>query len=82
MIAESGYTPQPLAARVRAAARARGARAVTGDFARWGLAAAAGAPWTLAGAHGAFTLQGRNYRYLYHRYKLSWLTERAIEVPA
>jgi len=77
----SGYTPQALGARTRAALRARGVRPVAGALARWGTAAALGAPWTLAGAHGTFELDGQRHRYLYHRYKLSWLTERAVEVP-
>jgi SAM-dependent methyltransferase len=81
MAGSGGYTPQPLAARTRAAVRARGARPVAGDLARWGTAAVAGAPWTLAGAHGTFELDGERHRYLYHRYKRSWLTERAVEVP-
>jgi SAM-dependent methyltransferase len=80
-MASDGYTPQPLGARARAAVQARGLRPVAGDFARWGMAAAAGAPWTLGGAHGTFELQGERHRYLYHRYKLTWLTERAVEVP-
>jgi SAM-dependent methyltransferase len=80
-MAESGYTPQPLGARTRDAAHRRGVRPVTGDVVRWGTRMLAGAPWTLAGSHGAFELQGERHRYLYHRYKRSWLTERAVEVP-
>jgi SAM-dependent methyltransferase len=41
----------------------------------------AGAPWTLRGRRGSFELQGDSYPYLFHRYKLSWLTERSVEVP-
>jgi SAM-dependent methyltransferase len=76
-----GYRPQALAERTRDAAHARGGRAVTGDLARWATRALAGAPWTLPGAHGSFAFQGERHRYLYGRYKLSWLTERAVEVP-
>lgn len=76
-----GYTPQALGARTRAAVQARGVRPVAGDLARWGTAAVLGAPWTLRGAHATFELAGERHRYLYHRYKLSWLTERAVEVP-
>jgi SAM-dependent methyltransferase len=80
-MAESGYRPQPLGPRTRDAARRRGVRPVTGDVVRWGTRMLAGAPWTLAGSHGSFELQGERHRYLYHRYKRSWLTERAVEVP-
>jgi SAM-dependent methyltransferase len=54
---------------------------VVGDYARFFSGLAAGLPWTLAGAHGAFEFRGRRYPYLYHRYKHTWLTERAVEVP-
>ncbi len=81
MAQTSGYTPQPLAVRTREAMRRRGLGPVAGDLARWAMAAVAGAPWTLAGAHGTFELKGERHRYLYHRYKRSWLTERAVEVP-
>jgi SAM-dependent methyltransferase len=78
---DDGYTPEPLGARTRRAARARGPRPVTGDLSRWAGRALAGAPWTLAGSHGRFELQDAQYEYLFHRYKRTWLTERAIEVP-
>jgi hypothetical protein len=71
----AGYAPTGLADRVRAAARDRGARAVAGEFARWGLELATG------GSRGQFTLEGRSYPYLAHRYKRTWVTERAVEVP-
>ena len=61
--------------------RARGARAVAGDIAGWGSAAVAGLPWTLFGARGQFSFEGQDYDYLFDRYKLTWLTERAVEVP-
>jgi SAM-dependent methyltransferase len=80
-VSEAGYTPQSLPARTRRALAARGLRAVAGDLARWGADAAVGLPWTLAGAHGGFELAGERYPYLAHRYKLTWLTERAVEVP-
>jgi SAM-dependent methyltransferase len=78
---ESGYTPQRFGERTRAAIAARGAQAVAGDLARWGVAGVLGAPWTLRGEHGSFELRGERHPYLFHRYKLSWLTERAVEVP-
>jgi SAM-dependent methyltransferase len=67
--------------RTRRALAARGLRPVAGDLARWGTDALAGLPWTLAGSRGGFELGGRRYRYLFHRHKLTWLTERAVEVP-
>jgi hypothetical protein len=78
---DSGYTPQQLGARVSAAAGARGWRPVIGEFARWGAELAAGLPWSAAGEHGAFEFGGERYAYLHHRYKFTWLTERAIEIP-
>jgi SAM-dependent methyltransferase len=77
----SGYTPQPLTTRTRDAARRRGVRPVAGDLVRWGLRLVVGTPWSLAGHHGTFQLAGTRHAYLYHRYKRSWLTERAVEVP-
>lgn len=77
----SGYTPQTFGDRARSAIEARGTRAVTGDLARWASAGVAGAPWIINGAHGSFELAGERYGYLHQRYKLSWLTERAVEVP-
>lgn len=61
--------------------RARGLRAVAGDYARFFTGLAAGLPWTAVGSHGEFGFGGERYRYLYHRYKHTWLTERAVEVP-
>lgn len=77
----SGYTPQPLIARTRNAARARGSGAVARDLGRWASYALAGWPWTLTGSRGHFDFQGGRYQYLFHRYKRTWLTERAVEVP-
>jgi hypothetical protein len=78
---DGGYTPQPLIPRARRAAQARGLRPVTGDLARWVTHAIAGMPWTFAESRGRFGFQGASYRYLFHRYKLTWLTERAVEIP-
>jgi SAM-dependent methyltransferase len=80
-LSEPGYTPQPPVARVRRAVSVRGVRPVVGELARFGTQAAAGLPWTVRGSHGTFELMGRRYLYLYHRHKLTWLTERAVEVP-
>ena len=77
----SGYTPQSMPDRTRRAVAARGARPVAGDLARWGADLVAGLPWTVAGSHGEFELDGRRYPYLFHRHKFTWLTERAVEVP-
>jgi SAM-dependent methyltransferase len=43
--------------------------------------AVAGLPWTVAGEHGHFHYGAGRYPYMYARYKRSWLTERAVEVP-
>jgi SAM-dependent methyltransferase len=80
-MSDNGYTPQPLTARTRRAIEARGLRPVAGDFVRWAVGAATGLPWTVVGAHGSFELAGQRYRYLYARHKLTWLTERAVEIP-
>jgi SAM-dependent methyltransferase len=76
-----GYQPQALGPRTRRAIRARGPRPVIGDLARWGCRWIAGTPWSLAGAHRRFAFRGETHRYLYHPYKRTWLTERAVEVP-
>ncbi len=78
---QGGYTPQPLVPRMRRAAQLRGARPVAGDFARWATNAVVGLPWTLSGSHGHFDFGGERYSYLHQRYKLTWLSERAVEVP-
>ncbi|HUO74603.1 MAG TPA: hypothetical protein VMU39_27785 [Solirubrobacteraceae bacterium] len=51
------------------------------DCSRWALGVVAGLPWTVPGSHGTFRFQGRDYGYLHHLYKQTWLTERAVEVP-
>jgi len=61
MTEPEGYTPTTLGERVREAVRARGARAVAGEFARWGVELATG------GSRGRFTLAGREHPYLAHR---------------
>jgi SAM-dependent methyltransferase len=76
-----GYQPQSLAARIREARDLRGTRAVARDFARFGARLFAGLPRTRAGSHGSFEFDGESYPYLFHRYKHSWLRERAVEVP-
>lgn len=80
-MSDGGYTPQPLPLRLRRAAAERGAFSVARDFAGWAARAAAGLPWTLAGSRANFDLGGERFPYLYHRYKRSWMTERAVEVP-
>jgi SAM-dependent methyltransferase len=80
-VSEAGYTPQSMPARTRRALAERGARPVVGDLARWGTGLVTGLPWSIAGSHGDFELDGRRYRYLFHRHKFTWLTERAVEVP-
>ena len=80
-MSDTGYTPQSMLERTRRALAARGARPVVRDLARWGTSLVAGVPWTLAGSHGTFELDGQRYHYLYNRHKFTWLTERAVEVP-
>jgi hypothetical protein len=77
----SGYRPQPISERVREARRARGPLPVAADLARYGAGLAAGLPWMIPGRRGSFLLEGERYPYLFHRYKATWLTERAVEVP-
>jgi hypothetical protein len=76
-----GYTPQPLSARARRLAHEQGAVVVARRLARWGAEALLGLPWTVRGSRGEFELGGRRYPYLFDRYKRTWLTERAVEVP-
>ena len=78
---ENGYTPQALRPRTARAIELRGLRAVAGDYARFGVGALAGLPWSKRGARGRFTFDGKEYPYFYHRHKFTWLTERAVEVP-
>jgi SAM-dependent methyltransferase len=66
---------------MRESRRARGAVPVAADLARYGAGLVAGLPWTLRGRRGRFRLDGEEYPYLFHRYKATWLTERAVEVP-
>lgn len=78
---ENGYQPLAVGPRTASAVRARGLRAVAGDYARFATEMAVGLPRTLAGSHGQFSFRGQSYPYLFHRYKHTWLTERAVEVP-
>ena len=66
---------------MRVASRERGPVPVVADLARYGGGLVAGLPWTLRGQRGGFLLDGEEYPYLFHRYKATWLTERAVEVP-
>lgn len=80
-MSEGGYTPLGLGERSRAAIAQRGARPVVGDLTRWAAGALTGLPWTARGHHRRFTFAGREHGYLYHPYKQTWMTERAVEVP-
>jgi hypothetical protein len=80
-MASDGYMPQAVGPRTQRALRARGARPVIGDYARFGSGLLAGLPWSFAGGRGEFGFAGERHRYLFHRYKWTWLTERAVEVP-
>ena len=77
----SGYRPQALSDRMREAASTRGRLPVAADLARYGAGLLGGLPWSLHGTRGSFGLDGEQYPYLFHRYKATWLTERAVEVP-
>ena len=76
-----GYTPQALVQRTRAAIAARGLRPVLGDYARFAADAAAGLPRVVLGSDRRFSIWGEEYSYLEHAHKLSWLSERTVEVP-
>lgn len=76
-----GYIPESLGARARRIASEQGSLTVARRLGRWGVEAGAGLPWTVRGSHGAFELGGTRYPYLFDRYKRTWLTERAVEVP-
>ncbi|MEA2420847.1 MAG: hypothetical protein QOE60_3053 [Thermoleophilaceae bacterium] len=80
-MASDGYMPQAVGPRTKRALETRGARPVIGDYARFGSELLAGVPWSFAGGRGEFGFAGQRHRYLYHRYKWTWLTERAVEVP-
>jgi len=54
---------------------------VAAHLTRWTGQWLVGLPRCLRGPSEQFSLQGRSYPYLFHRYKHSWLTERAVEVP-
>jgi hypothetical protein len=78
---EDAYQPKGRLDRIRGAARDRGVGPVAVELARGGVGAFAGLPWLVRGAHGRFELDGQGYAYLCRRYNVTWLNERAIEVP-
>ncbi len=77
----AGYTPQSLRARARRLAGEQSRLGVARRLGRWGAEVALGLPWTIVGRHGAFEFGGAEYPYLFDRYKRTWMTERAVEVP-
>jgi SAM-dependent methyltransferase len=77
----SGYTPPGLTERMREARRAEGTAHVARALGRYGAGLLTGLPWTARGSRGRFRVGGEEYPYLFHRYKATWLTERAVEVP-
>jgi SAM-dependent methyltransferase len=81
MTVDDGYTVPPFVRRLRSAARERGRGQVALELARYATGALTGLRFTGSGSHGQFEFQGRRYGYLHDRYKRSWLTERAVEVP-
>lgn len=68
------YAQPPFARRLRDHAREQGIPRVAGRMARW--AADAAVP-----RGGEFVLGGESYRLLRRVYGLTWVTERAVEVP-
>jgi hypothetical protein len=68
------YAQPTFARRLRDHAREEGIAHVTARMARW--AAAAAVPRS-----GDFALGGESYRLLRRAYGLTWVTERAVEVP-
>lgn len=68
------YAQPTFPQRLRAHAREEGAARVAGRMARW--AGSAAVP-----RGGPFTLAGEEYRLLRKLYGLTWITERAVEVP-
>jgi hypothetical protein len=68
------YAQPPFTRRLRDHAREQGVLRVTARMARW--AAAAAVPRS-----GDFVLGGESYRLLRRAYGLTWVTERAVEVP-
>jgi len=80
-VAGGDYSPQAIVPRTRRAIDARGLRPVVGDYARFGFGLLGGLAHTRPGEHGGFEVDGELYAYAFGRYKHSWLTERAVEVP-
>jgi SAM-dependent methyltransferase len=80
-VVENGYMPQAIRPRTARAIELRGLRPVVGDYARFGAGVLTGLPRSKRGNRGRFSFDGEEYSYLYHRYKFTWLTERAVEVP-
>ncbi len=68
------YAQPSFGRRLREHARSDGIAHVAGRMARW--AADVAVP-----RGGGFTLGGESYRLLRRRYGLTWVTERAVEVP-
>ena len=68
------YAQPTFPERLRAHARSHGAAHVARRMARWSLDAA-------VPRGGRFELAGEEHRLLRSRYGLTWLTERAVEVP-
>jgi O-Antigen ligase len=73
-----GYVPPALGARLRAAARERGAGTVALSVLDWGRRWLVG---RLRRRAGTFDFDGRPYPYLHHAHNWTWLNERAVEVP-
>ena len=76
------YVIAPIATRLRTAAGERGWPAAVAALGGWGARLLTGLPATvLPLPRRSFHFEGHSYHYLVHRYKHSWLGERAVEVP-
>jgi hypothetical protein len=73
-VTDAPYTQPSFGQRLREHARDRGIASVAARMGRWMLEAA-------VPRGGEFTLGGESYPLLRRRYGLTWVTERAVEVP-
>lgn len=81
-MASPGYNPQAVRPRTARAIGERGLRPVVGEYARWASGVLAGLPVARgAGERDGFQFWGERHAYRYGTYKVSWMTERAVEVP-
>ena len=77
----SKHRQEPIPERVPRLVRERGLWWVARRSLTWGAGYALGLPLSLRPPRRTFTLGGREYPYLHHRYHYTWLNERAVEIP-